>query len=78
MALTFKEFAEQAQNIFGEILPLSEDGKSGRHSTFLTIKEEVGRETIYYELVSVEPDMAIGCGCWDGIVLEVKRKKQDG
>lgn len=30
-----------------------------------------------YELVEVRPNMRMGCGCWDGIVLTIMRSSSD-
>lgn len=31
-------------------------------------------EDAEYELMAVEPSMLMGCGCWDGVILRVRRR----
>lgn len=76
MPLTFKEFAEQAKSIFNET-PLDADGYSGRHSTHLTVYDETNEDYVYYDVVSVEPEITMGCGCWVGLSIKIERQDDD-
>ena len=74
-ALMYKDFKEQVSSIMEEVGPVGDDGKSGRHSTYLDISEDTADGGWNdYEAVSVEPDYAMGCGCWTGLRIEIRRK----
>lgn len=70
-----KDFAGAVASIANEV---SCDGGTSINShkigsSVSVFVEGDDNEDAEYELVEVEPSMLPGCGCWDGIILRVRR-----
>lgn len=76
--LTFEEFHKSYNSIVEEI-GLKEDGTIASHPLKPVIWiDSIDPEDHYnYEVVSVEPTMMFGCGCWDGIRIRITRTKEE-
>ena len=70
-----KHFAEDVARMAQEVAC---DGKGniGAHHlpSRVTIMCDDPNDDNEYELVAIEPSLVIGCGCWDGIDIHIKRK----
>lgn len=70
-----KDFAETVASIANEV---SCDGGTSIashkiRSSVRVLVDGDDNEDAEYDLVEVEPSMLLGCGCWDGVILRVKR-----
>lgn len=75
MTMTVKEFSKSVNTIADEVCC---DGGIGiaSHKIPSTVSIWMDGEdddNAEYELTEVIPSMLPGCGCWDGILLRVKR-----
>ena len=68
-----KHFADSVASIAKEV---GCDGNRhfGAHKFASSVNIEVENDAVgEYELVAVEPERLIGCGCWNGICLHIRK-----
>ena len=70
-----KEVAEKVASIAGEVCC---DGgqtiSSHKLSSSVNVICEDRDDDTEYELVDIEPDRLMGCGCWSGITFKIRRR----
>jgi len=71
-----KQFAETVADLAKEI---GCDGKGGFGSHGIPSRISVYCENNdeEYEFVGLEPSRLLGCGCWDGIILNIRKRDRE-
>lgn len=72
--MSYKRFMEEVLYVAKEGASpqyVREDGKYGRHMTYLDIVDQDGNR---YEVMHTEIQRALGCGCENGLTIELRLK----
>lgn len=73
--MTVSEFKEQTDKLATEICC---DGKKiASHTIKSTVSVHCLNSHDNYEIVDLQPSMLMGCGCWDGIIIEIRKVEDE-
>ena len=67
-----KQFAGRVATIAEEV-GCDGAGNISSHEMPSSVRVEVEDDAAEYEVVDIEPFIMMGCMCWDGIVLRIKK-----
>lgn len=69
---TIKEFMDRMNRNIPEIT-IDGETVNAHKPISATVRVRCVNNDEEYELIGIDIDMLIGCGCWSGIVLEIKQ-----
>ena len=70
--LTLKEFFDRLNSIIEEIGG-ADKVASHTYAPFLRVSIDDPYDNNEYEIVNLEPDMHLGCGCWNGVNIVLRK-----
>ena len=71
-ALTLKNFVDRLNYILEEI-GAADKVASHTYAPFLRVSIDDPYDNNDYEIVDLEPDMHLGCGCWNGVNIVLRK-----